>query len=127
MRNRQMRTVGGLTALLALVILTAAPGVHAFAHIAHEESSHLEHHPGEAEHADHDVALDHDHGEVHPDGLHRVTSAFVRATLLVAPIPSGHVSAVLTQASGPLPGFVIAQPARSRAPPPGDPARAPPV
>lgn len=118
---------GALAALLALALAVAAPGMHAFAHISHDAASHSD--AREAGVAGHDQAAssDHDHGSVHPEVLHRVAASALRAPVLIAALPSSEVRILAGRTTWEKPVFAPAQRVCSRAPPPGDPARAPPV
>jgi hypothetical protein len=97
------------------------PVLHAAAHWGHHDEAH--HSGAPVESVDH---ADHDHGEVHPAALHASAPSkrasfgfafFVPAA--EAPAPAGRMQ---EQREIPIPVPRLS----SRAPPPGDPARAPP-
>jgi hypothetical protein len=106
-------------ALVAILFAAGTPVLHAAAHHAHESE-----HPAEIVSAQ---RIDHGHGEIHAPSLHdegRVVQKFAPDFHFYAPAPFGVL--VLPAAKPPV---VIRSVPRlpSRAPPPGDPARAPPL
>lgn len=124
-RRPRFRTLVVLLGLVANLIAAGAPLLHAFMHELHEAAHHDEH---EAELALHTGGTETDHGlDVHPQALHdearlvkRDAMVFAFPALAVA-LPEPVESEIEYLTSEP-PGSL-----RSRAPPPGDPARAPPL
>ena len=128
-RRPRLRTLVVLLGLAANLIAAGAPVLHVLLHELHEAGEH--HHHDEA-----DAALawdaapaetDHPGSDVHPQGLHddarlvkRDAMVFAFPVLAVA-LPAPVEVEVEYRTSEP-PGAL-----RSRAPPPGDPARAPPL
>lgn len=119
-------------ALAANFFVAGSPALHAAAHALHDDHPH-EHsadagHGASHEHgADADHRTDDGHHEVHPSSLHD-DGALPRPLvphffLLAAVSPSAVEAAAQTRAPAARPTTSL----RSRAPPPGDPARAPPL
>ena len=125
-RRPRLRTLVVLLGLAANLIAAGVPLLHAFLHELHEAGYHDAH---EVELALHSGATETDHSDsdIHPQALHdesrlvkRDAMVFVFPTLAVA-LPEPVESEIEYLTSEP-PGAL-----RSRAPPPGDPARAPPL
>ena len=125
-RRPRLRTLVVLLGLAANLIAAGAPLLHAYLHELHEAGHHDEH---EAELALHSGATETDHSgsDIHPQALHddarlvkRDAMVFAFPALAVA-LPEPVESEIEYLTSTP-PGAL-----RSRAPPPGDPARAPPL
>ena len=116
------RTLPALLALAATLIAASAPFVHAATHDGHD-AEHGMAFPVGVELRD---ASDHGHGDVHPPALHDQT--VVQRVQLESPasaLPEPAAALILAAE----PEQVVATPPHrlpSRAPPPGDPARAPP-
>ena len=108
-------------ALAANLIAAGLPVLHAMAHLGHH---------GEPHHAEAVAAFahtDHEHGAVHPEALHddagpRSGGGVSFAFLASVDLPVLHV-ALHERRDTPIPVPRLS----SRAPPPGDPARAPPL
>ncbi len=124
-RRPRLRTFIVLLGLAANLIAAGAPLLHVLLHELHEAGHHDEHGVALAFSAGPDT--DHSGLEVHPQALHddarlvkRDALVFAFPALAVAPPePVEFEIEYLTSAP---PGTL-----RSRAPPPGDPARAPPL
>jgi hypothetical protein len=105
------------------LVAAGTPLLHAAAHAGHEAEHVVELSPGGELHD----ASDHEHGEIHPPGLHDecVLKRIQQNSLtLLRPEPTAVLVAVETeQVVGTRPIHQLP----SRAPPPGDPARAPPL
>lgn len=119
-------------ALVANLLATGAPLLHAAAHEAHEARGGHDHHAepaGLEEEASGaaGAAAGHDHDEIHPASLHEDCPLQLRVPALTG-IPSVSQDLPPVFATGTdvstLPPVL---PCLSRAPPPGDPARAPPL
>lgn len=128
-RSSRLRTLVVLLGLAANLIAAGAPVLHVLLHEMHERGDH--HH-----HDEHGVGLawdtapegtDHPDSDVHPRALHDDARLMKRGVVLFAlpaiafVMPEAAEAEVEYRTSGP-PGSL-----RSRAPPPGDPARAPPL
>lgn len=125
-RRPRLRTLVVLLGLAANLIAAGAPLLHAFLHELHEAGHHDEHETELALHAG-GTETDHSDSEIHPQALHddarlvkRDAMVFAFPALAVA-LPEPVESEIEYLTSAP-PGAL-----RSRAPPPGDPARAPPL
>ena len=127
----RIRTVAVLLGLAANLIAAGAPVLHVLLHELHERGEHHHHHD------DQPVAglawdaapegSDHPASDVHPRALHDDALLIKRDAVLFAfpavavALPEPVEAGAEHRTSGP-PGSL-----RSRAPPPGDPARAPPL
>lgn len=117
------RTLLALLTLVANLIAAGVPVLHA--------AAHREHHHDEAHHSEAILAAadhaDHDHGEVHPEALHDAAPSGRASPGFAFAVPSeAPVLAVVTgheRRDIPIPVPRLS----SRAPPPGDRARAPPL
>lgn len=130
-RSSRLRTLVVLLGLAANLIAAGAPVLHVLLHELHEAGEHHHHH--DDEHAavaweSAPVGSDHPASDVHPQALHDdarlikrdgVLFAFPAVAPLALPEP---VEAEVEYRTSEPPGSL-----RSRAPPPGDPARAPPL
>lgn len=116
----RLRTLAALLALAATLIAAGVPVLHAAAHLGHHGEAH-----GElASAVDHG---DHDHDAIHPAALHDDAAPTGRSSIGfalpgVADLPILHVT-LHERRDIPIPVPRLS----SRAPPPGDPARAPPL
>lgn len=130
-RRPRLRTLVVLLGLAANLIAAGAPVLHVLLHELHEAEEHHHHHDDEAHAAlpweAGPAETDHPASDVHPQALHDDVRLIKRDVVLF-PFPA--VALALPEpveveaeyrTSGP-PGSL-----RSRAPPPGDPARAPPL
>jgi hypothetical protein len=115
------RILLALLALAANLVAAGVPLLHAAAHLGHhQDAPHTEALLAAVDHAEHD------HGEAHPAALHdaapsvRTSLAFALVTPEEAPLP-----ALPVRESREI--SILAPRPASRAPPPGDPARAPPL
>lgn len=123
------RTLVVLLGLAANLIAAGAPVLHVLLHELHERGDH-HHHDEHAAGLAWDTApegVDHPASDVHPQALHD-DARLVKRDVVLFPFPAAALALperVEVEAeyrtSGP-PGSL-----RSRAPPPGDPARAPPL
>jgi hypothetical protein len=125
-RRPRLRTLVVLLGLAANLIAAGAPLLHAVLHELHEAGHHDEHEVELALHAG-GTETDHSGSDIHPQALHddarlvkRDAMVFAFPALAVA-LPEPVESEIEYLTSTP-PGAL-----RSRAPPPGDPARAPPL
>jgi hypothetical protein len=125
-RRPGLRTLLVLLGLAANLIVAGAPLLHTVLHELHEARHHHEH---EATLALHGGGTDTDHtdSDIHPQALHddarlvkRDAMVFAFPALAVA--PPEPVEPETEYLKSEPPGAL-----RSRAPPPGDPARAPPL
>lgn len=117
------RILLALLALVANLIAAGVPVLHAAAHAAHEGDPHHEDAPFGQPALDH---TDHDHDAIHPAALHDEGSPKGRSSVVfvfpaAADLPQLPVT-VAERRDIPIPVPRLS----SRAPPPGDPARAPP-
>jgi hypothetical protein len=128
-RLPRLRTLVVLLGLAANLIAAGAPLLHAFLHELHEAGEHHHHDEDHAALA-WDTApegTDHPDSDVHPQALHD-DARLIKRDAVLFPFPAVAValpepveSEIEYRTSEP-PGSL-----RSRAPPPGDPARAPPL
>jgi hypothetical protein len=125
-RRPRIRTLVVLLGLAANLIAAGAPLLHAVLHELHEAGHHDPHDAALALHVA-GTETDHSGSDVHPQALHedarlvkRDAMVFAFPALAVA-LPEPVESEIEYLTSAP-PGAL-----RSRAPPPGDPARAPPL
>ena len=128
-RSSRLRTLAVLLGLAANLIAAGAPVLHVLLHELHERGAH-HHHDEHLAGLDRDAApegTDHPASDVHPQALHD-DARLIKRDVVLFPVPAvalalpEPVEAELDyRTSGP-PGSL-----RSRAPPPGDPARAPPL
>jgi hypothetical protein len=129
-RSFRLRTLVVLLGLAANLIAAGAPVLHVLLHELHEAG---EHHHHDDEHAElawefGPEGSDHPDSDVHPQALHDEARLIKRDVVLFAfpgivplALPEPVEAEVEYRTSEP-PGSL-----RSRAPPPGDPARAPPL
>jgi len=117
---RFRRALTACLALAATLIAASAPFAHAAAHAKHDIAQACAHVVAEVH------AMDDRHGEVHAPGLHDDSILQrIQPNPLMAALPeatAARVAAEPEQVAGTRPVHRL----RSRAPPPGDPARAPP-
>ena len=122
----RFRTLVVLLGLAANLIAAGAPLLHAVLHALHE-AGHHDGHPAElASHAG-GTESDHPESDVHPQALHD-DARLVRRDVVLFPFPA--VAVVLPETVESEVEYLTSEPPgspRSRAPPPGDPARAPPL
>jgi hypothetical protein len=123
-RASRRRTLLALLALVANLIAAGVPVLHAAAHAVHEGEPHHEEAPLGHPALDH---TDHDHDAVHPEALHDDAPPRGRSIVVFAfPAPADLPRLPITvheRRDTPIPVPRLS----SRAPPPGDPARAPPL
>lgn len=129
-RSSRLRTLAVLLGLAANMIAAGAPVLHVLLHELHERGDHHHHHDEHAAGLAWDPApegTDHPDSDVHPQALHDDPRLVKRDVVLFAlpvvalALPEPVAVEVEYRTSEP-PGSL-----RSRAPPPGDPARAPPL
>jgi hypothetical protein len=127
-RRPGLRTLVVLLGLAANLIAAGAPVLHVLLHELHEAGEH--HHHGEHAELAWDAGpaeTDHPASDVHPQALHDDARLIKRDVVLfpfpaVALAPPEPVEIQAEYRTSEPPGSL-----RSRAPPPGDPARAPPL
>lgn len=130
LRSRPGRGAAVVPALLALLIATGAPVLHAFAHeLADDRGAHDHGHVHGDEAHEHRAAStegEEDHEEIHPTSLHdaHLTAPPARVELVAPSLAAPRSGPIL--AEGQLPAPEIQLTMRSRAPPYAPPARAPP-
>jgi hypothetical protein len=128
-RSSRVRTLVVLLGLAANLIAAGAPLLHVLLHELHERGEHHHHHDEHAALAGEAAPAETDHpaSDVHPRALHDDARLIKRDVVLFAlpavafalPEP---VEVRIEHLTSEPPGSL-----RSRAPPPGDPARAPPL
>lgn len=131
-RRPHLRTLVVLLGLAANLIAAGAPLLHAFLHELHEAGHHDAHEAAhhdvhEAELALHSGGTDHSGSDVHPQALHDEARLAKRDAIVFA-FPA--LAVALHEPAEPAIEYLTSEPPgalRSRAPPPGDPARAPPL
>lgn len=128
-RSSRLRTLVVLLGLAANLIAAGAPVLHVLLHELHERGDHHHH---DEEHAafawDHAPAeTDHPASDVHPQALHD-DARLIKRDVVLFPFPA--VALALPEPVEVDADCLTSEPPgslRSRAPPPGDPARAPPL
>ena len=122
----RFRTLVVLLGLAANLIAAGAPLLHAFLHELHEAGHHDAHEVELALHAG-GTETDHSGSDVHPQALHE-DARLVKRDAMVFAFPT--LAAALPEPVEVEVEYLTSEPPgalRSRAPPPGDPARAPPL
>ncbi|HEY0035486.1 MAG TPA: hypothetical protein VGB66_02300 [Longimicrobium sp.] len=115
-----------LLGLAANLIAAGAPLLHAVLHELHEAGHHDEHEVALALHAG-GTETDHSGSDIHPQALHD-DARLVKRDAMVFAFPA--LALALPEPVDPETEYLTSEPPgalRSRAPPPGDPARAPPL
>lgn len=127
-RSSRLRTLVVLLGLAANLIVAGAPGLHVLLHELHaREDHHHDEHPGGLAWDTAPGGTDHPDSDVHPRSLHDDARLLKPHVVLlrfpvVALAPPEPAEAEVEHRTSRPPGSL-----RSRAPPPGDPARAPPL
>lgn len=122
----RFRTLVVLLGLAANLIAAGAPLLHAVLHQLHEAGHHDGHQAERALHAG-GTESDHPESDVHPQALHD-DARLIKRDVVLFPFPA--VAVVLPEPAESEIEYLTSEPPgslRSRAPPPGDPARAPPL
>jgi hypothetical protein len=125
-RRPGLRTLVVLLGLAANLIAAGAPLLHAVLHEMHEAGHHDEYDVALALHAG-GTETDHSGSDIHPQALHD-DARLVKRDAMVFAFPA--LALALPEPVGPETESLTSEPPgslRSRAPPPGDPARAPPL
>lgn len=130
-RRGSVRLLAALLALGANLLAAGAPVLHEGVHALHASSGeHADDHGESTRHAPtptvHEGA-DHGHGEIHAAALHDAAAARPATASFVGLPPVHPVDIPVTAATEILLPFRPVARLSSRAPPPGDPARAPPL
>lgn len=125
---RRFLPLRSLTVCLALVANLFAVGVPLLHSAAHALADHHAHEiAAAAEHeASHEHPSDDEHDEVHPSSLHDEGVLLRRIAPDVSVLPPATLAVIDAAAEHRAPASRPVASLRSRAPPPGDPARAPP-
>lgn len=122
---RSFLPLRSLILCLALVANFFAAGSPLLHTAAHALDDHHRHEIAAA--SDHEHPSDEEHDEVHPSSLHDDSVLLRRGAPNFFFLPSATLLAIDAAAEHPAPATSQVASLRSRAPPPGDPARAPPL
>jgi hypothetical protein len=128
-----LRRASALVAFAAFAAGGSVPVLHATAHALHEsrvehEGDHGHRHPGHEDAAGSHLALTLEHPDAHPEALHGLGSPATKVVShLGAAAPVRSDPGLPVEPSAPCPAGRGTAALHSRGPPPGLPARAPPV
>ncbi len=126
----RVRTLVVLLGLAANLIAASVPVLHAMLHELHVRGDHHHHHAEHPSGLAWDTApegTDHPDSDVHPQALHD-EAQLIKRNVVLFPFPA--VALALPEPVEVAVEYLTSEPPgslRSRAPPPGDPARAPPL